>query len=116
MRDWPKTTAFGLVALQLADAVGNALVPDRILQPHFDRLRVPQRVRPLFPAIKVASSAGLVLGLKWRRLGVVTSVCTVGYYAAAVGFHLRAGDHPFVAVPAAAFGGSAVVALVTYLP
>lgn len=100
--------------MQVMDAAGNALVPKRYLDAHFDRLGVPLRVRPLLPVIKVVSSAGLVLGLKWRRLGAVTSAATVAYYVAAVGFHARAGDHPFVALPAALFGGTAVVGGVSY--
>ncbi|MHB8467272.1 MAG: DoxX family protein [Acidimicrobiales bacterium] len=97
--------------LQLVDAAGNALVPKRRVDAHLDHLRVPAPLRPALPAIKVLSSVGLVLGLNSPRLGTLTSAALVGYYAAAVGYHLRAGDHPALAVPAAVFGAAAAAAL-----
>ncbi len=107
----------GLALVQLADAAGNELVPRRILNEHLDHLRVPVRLRPALQLIKVLSSAGLVLGLKEPRLGALTSAGLVGYYAAAVGFHVRAHDHPLVAAPAALLGAAAAIAFVgVYLP
>ena len=66
------------------------------------------------PLIKVAGSAGLVLGIKSPRLGASTAACLVGYYAAAVVFHGRAGDHPVAWLPAIGFGATAAAALVTF--
>ena len=74
-------------------------------------------LRPALGLIKVAGSAGLVAGLKWPRVGAMTSAALVAYYAAAVRFHLLAGDHPAFASPAAALGTIAAVLLAElYLP
>ena len=61
------------------------------------------------PVIKVAASAGMVAGLKRPRLGAVTCLGLMAFYAAAVGFHGFAGDPPAVALPATAFGASAAL-------
>jgi hypothetical protein len=117
MGDWPKHLAVGLAALQLADAIGNELVPRRYLTAHLDHLGVPNRLRPALPVIKVAGSAGLVLGIKSPHVGALTAACLVGYYAAAVAFHVCADDHPILWLPAIAFGSTAAASLVTfYLP
>lgn len=109
--------AVGFAVLQLADAAGSELLPRRWVQAHLDHLGVPRRTQRLLPAIKMLSSAGLLLGLRWPRFGTVTSVCLIGYYAAAMRFHLNAPEHPIMAAPAGAFGlGAATVLLVVYLP
>jgi hypothetical protein len=106
-----------LVAAQLADVAGNALVPPARLEAHFDHLGVPLPVRRALPFVKVATSAGLLAGLRYPRLGAVTAVSVVGFYAAAVRFHVGAGDHPVVAAPAAALGAGAALALwIEYFP
>lgn len=112
--DWPKHLAVGLAAAQVADAIGSGLVPRSYLTAHLDRLGVPVRLRPALPVIKVAGSAGLVLGMKSPRIGEATAACLVGYYAAAVAFHVLAGDHPVAWLPAIAFGASAAVSLLTF--
>ena len=114
MGDWPKRLAVGLAAFQLADAIGNELVPRPYLMAHLDRLGVPDGLRPALPVIKVAGSAGLVLGIKSPHLGALTAACLVGYYAAAVAFHVRAEDHPGVWLPAIAFGATAAASLATF--
>lgn len=107
----------GFALLQLADAVGNQLVSRRYVEAHLDHLRVPRKLQQMLPAIKVLSSAGLMIGLRWPRLGVLTSACLIGYYAAAVGFHLNAPEHSALAAPAAAFGvGAAAVLVAVYIP
>lgn len=107
----------GFVVLQLVDALGNQLVPRRYVEAHLDHLRVPRKLQQMLPAIKVLSSAGLMLGLRWPRLGALTSACLIGYYAAAVGFHLNAPEHPALAAPAAVFGaGAAAVLVAVYIP
>jgi hypothetical protein len=109
--DRTRDLVVGLAGLQLADALGNRLVSQEFVSHHLDHLGVPQVLRPTLSPIKVASSAGLLLGLRLPRLGAVTSAGLVAYYAFAVGFHLRAGDHPVAALPAALLGASAAVAL-----
>ena len=114
MGEWPKHLAVGWAASQLADAIGNELVPRRYLTAHLDHLGVPNRLRRALPVIKVAGSAGLVLGIKSPHLGALTAACLVGYYAAAVVFHVRADDHLVVWLPAIAFGATAAASLVTF--
>src|SRR6478672_7024417 len=104
MGDWRKRLAVGLAASQLLDAIGSELIPRHQLDAHLDRLGVPSGLRPALPVIKVAGSAGLVVGIKFPRLGALTAACLVGYYTAAVAFHARADDHPVVWLPAVAFG------------
>src|SRR4051812_33758808 len=99
-----ETVPVGLAVLQLADAAGNAVVPRRIVDAHLDHLAVPPVLRPTLPWIKVLSSTGLIVGTKAPKLGALTSGLLVGSYAAAIGFHRRAGDRALVAVPAALFG------------
>jgi hypothetical protein len=67
--------------------------------------------------IKVAGSAGLLVGMRFPRLGATTSKSLIAYYAAAVGYHRRAEEHPILALPAALFGAAAALTLVAvYLP
>jgi hypothetical protein len=57
------------------------------------------------------------MGIKSPHLGALTASCLVGYYAAAVAFHVRADDNPVVWLPAIAFGAIAAASLLTfYLP
>src|SRR2546423_6402584 len=100
-----------LAAMQLADATGSEVVPRRYIRAHLDHLGVPERLRPALTPIKVASSVGLLLGNRWPRIGAVTSASLVAYYTAAIAFHVRAHDHPVVALPAALFGATAAAAL-----
>ncbi len=108
--------AVGLAAFQVLDAIANEL-PRRYVSVHLDHLGVPEVIRRVLPVIKVSSSAGLLLGIGRPRLGAMTAAALVSYYAAAVRFHLLAGDHPVLAAPAAACGVTAALALVTlYMP
>lgn len=100
-----------LALLQLADAAANEIAPRRIVDKHLDHLRVPVPLRRALPVIKMLSSAGLILGARSPRIGALTSAALVAYYAAAVGYHRNAGDHPAVAAPAALFGATAATAL-----
>ncbi|HLF99822.1 MAG TPA: DoxX family protein [Acidimicrobiia bacterium] len=101
-----------LAAAQVVDAIGNALVPKAKAAAHLDHLGVPDPLRPLLPVIKVAGSAGLLLGRRVPRLGVLVSAGLVAYYTAAAQYHLGAGDPPRKALPAVAFGTAAIAVLV----
>ncbi|MGH8994639.1 MAG: DoxX family protein [Acidimicrobiales bacterium] len=65
-----------------------------------DRLGYPQRFRFVFPIIKTTSVAGLLVGLRWRALGRLTAAAIVGYFVAALGFHVRAKDPAVNYLPA----------------
>lgn len=101
----------GLAAFQLADALGNGLLSHEFVTRHLDHLGVPQVLRPTLGPIKVASSVGLLLGMRLPRLGAVTSAGLVAYYVIAAGFHLHAHDHPVAALPAGLLGAAAALAL-----
>jgi hypothetical protein len=109
--------ALGLAAAQVVDAVGGGVAPRDLVQSHLDHLGVPAALRPALGVIKVSASVGLVAGLRWPRVGVVTSAALVSYYSAAATFHVLSGDHPALAAPAAGFGATAAVVLMRlYLP
>ena len=103
----------GLAVLQIVDAIASA-TPQMSMAARLDHLGVPGVLRPVLPVIKVSTSVGLLVGLRRPRVGATTSAVLVAFYAAAVGFHGFAGDHPAVALPATAFGASAALCLVGY--
>ena len=104
----------GLAAAQVVDAAVGQLAPRELVESHLDHLRVPSSLRPALGVIKVAASLGLVAGLRWPRLGALTSAALVSYYSAAATFHVGAGDHPAFAAPAAGFGAAAALALTEF--
>jgi hypothetical protein len=107
----PQYVATGVATLQMLDVVANA-IPLLSMSVRLDNLGVPEGLRPALPAIKVATSAGLLVGLRWPRVGATASAVLVSFYSAAVGFHWFAGDHPLAALPAAALGTSAAASLI----
>ena len=102
--------ALALAVLQAADAVACG-VPVGFIKSDLDRLSCPPPLQRVLPVVKGSAAVGLLVGLKARRLGVLTSGALVGYFACAIGFHLRAGDKPIRALPAAARGAAAAVTL-----
>jgi DoxX-like family len=105
--------AAGLAVLQIVDAIASA-TPQTSMTARLDHLGVPGVLRPVLPVIKLSTAVGLLAGLRRPRVGAMTSAVLVAFYAAAVSFHGSAGDHPAVALPAAAFGASAALCLVSY--
>jgi len=95
----PRQQVLGLAAVQLGDAAFNA-VPSEWLRDDLARLGFPWELRGVFPVIKTASAVGLVGGLRWPRLGRLTSAALVAYFVTALGFHKRAGDEWRRYVPA----------------
>jgi len=103
--------AVGLAVAQVLDALGGWAVPRRYVDAHLDHLGVPPAVRSALGPIKLAGSVGILAGLRWPALGVLTSAGLVSYYSAASTFHVLSGDHPALAAPAAGFGAAAAVLL-----
>ena len=101
----------GLAVFQVLDALGTELVPPRYLERHLDHLGVPRTLRPLLSPIKVAGAAGLVLGTRVPRVGVLAAAGLVAYYSAAASFHVLADDHPVLAAPAIGCGVAATAVL-----
>jgi hypothetical protein len=95
-----RTLAIGLVVVQIADALASA-TPQMSTAARLDHLGFPPALRPLLPTIKVSTSVGLLLGLRWHPVGTVTSAALVAFYSSAIGFHRLAGDNPAAALPAA---------------
>ena len=108
MQERTKQIALGLAAVQVLDSIGNE-IPRKLVHNHLNHLGVPRRLRPLLSPIKVTTAAALVAGIERPRLRAVTSAGLVAYYAAAARFHLLAGDHPVIAVPAAVCGAAAAI-------
>jgi hypothetical protein len=87
--------AFNAIALyDLAQSTGWGRWSKEWAKADLDRLRFPEELRFLFPIIKFASVLGLALGVRWRRMGRLTSAALVVYFVLAVGFHARAKDPP----------------------
>jgi len=103
----------GLVGVQLADAIFNA-IPSQWLRDDLDHLGVPQDLRLIFPIIKSASAAGLLVGLKRPGVGRLTAGALIAYFIIAMRFHARAGDGPLKFTPAAAMLGWSIAALRAY--
>jgi hypothetical protein len=87
--------AFNAVALyDLAQSTSWGRWSKEWAKDDLDRLRFPEELRFLFPIIKFASVLGLVMGVRWRWMGRLTSAALVLYFMLAVAFHLRAKDPP----------------------
>ena len=96
-----------LASVQLGDAVFDAVATDWI-RDDLERLRVPYELRRVFPIVKTASAAGLLAGLRWPRLGRLTTNLLVLYFLLALGAHARAKDKAVRYAPAAAMLGWSV--------
>lgn len=93
------------------------MFPDVWGDEHLDHHGVPSYLRPFLTPIKLASSGGLLLGLKWPRLGALTAACLIAYYGIAASFHVRADESSLNALPAATLGLAAAATLATrFLP
>lgn len=103
----------GLIAVQAANAAFDAVALYPIARSttwgdwakqwakeDLDRLGFPERFRFLFPLLKTSSAAGLLIGFRWRPLGRLTAGAVVGYFVAALGFHVRARDPAVNYLPA----------------
>src|SRR5205814_9969003 len=98
---------------QLGDAVFNA-IPTQWLRDDLDHLGFPQDLRFVFPIVKSASAAGLLVGMKRPAVGRVTAGALIAYFVLAMRFHARAGDGPVKFVPAAAMLAWSIAALRAY--
>jgi DoxX-like family len=99
-----RRVVLGLAGFQAADALACA-VPNRWIRDDLDRIGFPVRWRPALPAVKGASAAGLVAGLRWPWLGRLTARALVTYFLVALGWHVRIGDRPLRSAPAAVMLG-----------
>jgi hypothetical protein len=90
--------------MQVGDLAAVQLFPERYGDAHLADLGVPPGLRRALPAIKVATTAALLVGV-WRpRVRSVTGAGLVAYYASAVTFHVCSHDRWTETAPAALYG------------
>ena len=83
------------VAALIALLVGTGIGKIRHAEPienNLDAAEVPQKARVPLGSIELVSAAGIIVGLRWRSLGVLTSALLLPYFTGAVLAHVRAGD------------------------
>ena len=98
-----------LVGVQVGDALFN-VVPNQWLEADLEHLRVPRWSRYLFGSVKMASAAGLLVGLRRPGLGRTTARLLVAYFVVALGAHKRIHDRPLRYAPALGMLGWAALA------
>ena len=85
---WP---LFVLAAIQLVDAA-ISVKPIAPVAACFDDVGFPRRFWWVFPPIKVAAAAGLVVGVWVPEIGLAACLGLVVYFVLAIGAHVRARD------------------------
>ncbi|MFJ4701172.1 DoxX family protein [Streptomyces sp. NPDC088768] len=88
---WPQLALLALALVQLVDAV-LSLRPVGFVRDCLTDVGLPRRWWRLLPVVKAASAAGLVAGIRWHWLAVLTSAALVLYFLLAIGAHVRARD------------------------
>lgn len=96
---WGRTVV-AFAAFQLGDAVACA-IPLEYIKRDLDNIGCPDPIRRALPLIKAASATGLLLGRRRPLIGRVTALSLVAYFLTAIGFHIRAQDPAWKALPAA---------------
>jgi uncharacterized membrane protein YbjE (DUF340 family) len=109
------TVASTIVTVLLAALVSVAAVrklshTERVVE-SYRRAGVPEDKLNILAVILLAGAAGLLLGRLWSPVGVAAAIGLIGYFAAAVAAHIRAGDAGRLATPIG-YGAVAVAALV----
>jgi hypothetical protein len=95
-------TYTALAAFHAVDAVACAAQVSPIKK-SLDAVGCPDNVRKVLPVVKGAAAVGL-LSVRWfPGLARLTTAMLTLYFTLAVGAHVRAGDKPVNALPAAAF-------------
>jgi hypothetical protein len=85
---WPVA---GLAAVQVVDAA-LCWKPVGFIAQCFRDVHFPRRYWPVMTPLKLAAAAGLLVGIWWQPLAVITSACLVAYFVLAVAMHIRARD------------------------
>ncbi|WP_078315873.1 DoxX family protein [Mycobacterium sp. D16Q16] len=89
-----------LAVIQAADAAV-CVRPIRPIKESLEKVGLPQRIWWVLPAVKLASAAGLIGGIRWAALGRLTTFMLTIYFTLAVGAHIRVRDKALHALPAA---------------
>lgn len=85
---WPLA---GLAVIQLGDAV-MCIKPAEFIRDCLQDVGFPRRFWPFLPILKTLAAAGLVAGIWFTPLAVVTSAALVCYFLIAISQHIRARD------------------------
>lgn len=85
---WPLAV---LAGIQLADAA-LCWKPVDFIRDCLVDVRFPRRFWRVLPVLKVAAAAGLILGIWFPPLALLTCAALVGYFTVAIGMHVAAGD------------------------
>jgi hypothetical protein len=107
------TATLLLAALLTIAAALKFTQPDWIVAT-YARLGVPVHRLKYLALILLAGVAGLLIGLRWKPLGVAASAALVAYFTLAIAAHLRAGDARSLFRPVA-YAVLSVVTLVLFL-
>lgn len=81
----------GLAAIQLADAA-LCLKPVGFIARCLEDVRFPRRYWWTLTPLKLAASAGLIVGVRFKPLAALTAGCLVAYFVVAIGMHVKARD------------------------
>jgi hypothetical protein len=93
MRSTTTTLTAAAIAANTFSGVA-ALARLRPILPGMRRARVPESWLPMLGALKTAGGLGLVLGLAGvPRIGAASAAGLTGFFAVAIGFHIRARDY-----------------------
>lgn len=88
-----------LLALLLAlTAVRKLGRRDQVVE-SYARVGVPERALRFLALTLTAGAIGVLVGLWWPPLGLMSAAGLVGYFIVAVVFHLRAGEYRTLATP-----------------
>lgn len=85
---WPLAV---LALIQLGDGI-MCLKPVAFIRKCFEDVGFPKRFWWVAPPIKFAATAGLVIGIWFRPLAILTTAALVLYFLLAAGAHIRARD------------------------
>jgi hypothetical protein len=89
-----------LLAAAIAFAAARKLTHSPEVVAEYARAGVPEERLNLLAAILFAAAAGLLAGIAWEPLAVITTACLLAYFTVAVSFHFRAGDRSNAVTPA----------------
>ncbi|MEU9500692.1 DoxX family protein [Streptomyces sp. NPDC048196] len=82
----------GLAAVQLGDAA-LCLRPVAFVRACLEDVGFPRRYWRWLPVLKTASAAGLIVGIWFLPLAVLTTASLVAYFLVAISLHVRAKDY-----------------------
>jgi len=85
---WPVIV---LAFIQVVDGI-LCIRPVSFIAKCFEDVRWPRRYWWMMPPIKFAAAAGLIAGIWIPVLGLLTTVCLIAYFVAAISMHIRARD------------------------